>query len=133
MGEFPAATSSDTDEEDFLDIFARVQLGERLVAYLTEEEAGRVGVSCHFTLDCLCERRLFDYADFGTGRVSILFSPFTRLVNIPFPVRNDTLRCGLPARLARSDGATQPAKRQTDAAAAHWACTRQRFNFTDHA
>ena len=66
MCELPTATSSDTDEEElhqnifnaFLDIFTSMQLGYRLEAYLTEEEAGRIGLSRHLALDCLCESLL---------------------------------------------------------------------------
>ena len=41
-----------------LDIFWSFQLGDRLEAYLTEEEAARVGLSCHSALGCLCESLL---------------------------------------------------------------------------
>ena len=39
----------------FLDIVTSFQLGDRPEAYLTEEEPGRVGLWCHFALDCLCD------------------------------------------------------------------------------
>ena len=63
MCKFPAATSSDTDEEEFhqhifnvfLHIVTSYRLCERLEEYLTGEEIGRVGLSCHFALDCLCD------------------------------------------------------------------------------
>ena len=57
MCEFPAATSSDTDEEEFHRILfltfswtmsRTLQLGDRLEACLTEEEMGRAALCCHF-------------------------------------------------------------------------------------
>ena len=61
MCEFPAATSSDTNEEEFrqnifnVDIVTSYRLSERLDEYLTGEDIARVGLSCHFAMDCLCE------------------------------------------------------------------------------
>ena len=61
MCEFLAATSSDTDEEEFhqnifnVDIVTIYRPSERLDEYLTGKEIGRVGLSCHFAMDCLRE------------------------------------------------------------------------------
>ena len=61
MCEFPAATSSDTYEEEFhqnifnVDIVTSYRVSERLDKYMTAEEIGRVGLSCHFALDRFCE------------------------------------------------------------------------------
>ena len=60
--------------------------GDRLEAHLTEEETGRVGLSCHFALDCMCESLLPISALFRNRTCEHpLFSPFTRLVNVRFP------------------------------------------------
>ena len=58
MCEFP---SSDTDEEEFhqnifnVDIVTSYRPSERLEEYLAGEEIGRVGLSCHFAMNSLCE------------------------------------------------------------------------------
>ena len=81
MCELPVEPSSDTGEEELLhqDIF-KVFLD--VEEYLTGEEIERVGLCCHFSLDCLCEN-VFCF---------VWPSPFTRLVNMRFPARNDPLR-----------------------------------------
>ena len=48
-------TTSTCSSACFFFVVAAVR-GDRLEAYLTEEETGRVGLSRHFALDCLCER-----------------------------------------------------------------------------
>ena len=95
MCEFPAATSSDTDEEEFhhnifnVDVVTSYRPSERLEEYLAGEEIGRVGRSCHFATDCLCEN------------LSELVwpSPFTRLVNMRFPARMTLCAQGSLAQL----------------------------------
>ena len=60
MCEFHARTLSESDEEElhrnipnvFLVLVIRFHIGAALVASLTEEETGQVGMSCHFALDC---------------------------------------------------------------------------------
>ena len=63
MCQFHAETPSESDEEEphrnlqnvFLFLITSFQTGAVLEACLTEEEEGRVGQSCHFALDCLCD------------------------------------------------------------------------------
>ena len=38
-----------------LDIVTKIQLGARIDVRLTQDELGRVGLSCHYALDCLCD------------------------------------------------------------------------------
>ena len=56
---------------------------------LREDEEGRVGLSCHLALDCLCDH---------WNMFQAFSHPFTRLVNKRFPARHDPLRRGRPAR-----------------------------------
>ena len=61
MCELHAETPSEFDEEElhpniqhvFLVLVTSFQTGAALEACLTEEELGRAGLYCHFTLDCL--------------------------------------------------------------------------------
>ena len=60
--ELPAESVSDSEDEEAPNIFnalpcvfTNFHLGGRPEAMLTEEELGRVGLCCHFALDCLCE------------------------------------------------------------------------------
>ena len=39
----------------YLRIVTSYHIGNTLELCLTEEELGRVGLSCHFTVDCLCD------------------------------------------------------------------------------
>ena len=39
----------------FLAIVTNFQTGAMLEVCLTEEELGRVGLCCHFALDCFCD------------------------------------------------------------------------------
>ena len=60
---FFAESLSDTDEDishqnmsnAFLHIVTSYHIGTTLELCLTEEELGRVGLSCHFAVDCLCD------------------------------------------------------------------------------
>ena len=65
MCELLAESLSDTDEDisqqnmfnTFLNIVTIYQSGARLEAFLTESELARIGLGCHFDLDCLCDPR----------------------------------------------------------------------------
>ena len=58
-----AESLSDTDEDTLhqnlsnavLHIVTSYHIGNTLEFCLTEEELGRVGLSCHFAVDCLCD------------------------------------------------------------------------------
>ena len=53
-------SASDDDEEDhntwnvFLDLVTSLDLGARIQLSLADEKMGRVGLSCHCAMDCLC-------------------------------------------------------------------------------
>ena len=75
----------------FLDIFASFQLGDRLEAYLTEEELERVGLWCHFALDCLlpslehaCSGLNSQLCSWTHEHSGVVSPPFTRLVKQAF-------------------------------------------------
>ena len=63
MCELLAESLSDTDEEvsrqntfnALLKIVTSYHIGTTLELCLTEEELGRVGLSCHLSVDCLCD------------------------------------------------------------------------------
>ena len=63
MCELLEESLSDTDEEishqnmsnAFLHIVTSYHIGTTLELCLTEEELERVGLSCHFAVDCLCD------------------------------------------------------------------------------
>ena len=63
MCELPAEPLSDSDEDishqnmsnAFLNIVTSYHIGNTLELCLTEEELGRVGMTCHFAVDCLCD------------------------------------------------------------------------------
>ena len=65
MCEFSVETLSDSDgSEDLayqntynavLDAVSNYHNGELLEACLTDRELGRLSLTCHFTLDCLCD------------------------------------------------------------------------------
>ena len=39
----------------FLVVVTSFQMGAMLEVHLTDAELGRVGLCCHFALDCLCD------------------------------------------------------------------------------
>ena len=63
MCELLTESLSDTDEDishqnmsnAFLHIVTSYHIGTTLELCVTEEELGRVGLSCHFAVDCLCD------------------------------------------------------------------------------
>ena len=63
MCELLAESLSDTDEEvshqnlsnAFLHTVTSYHIGDTLESCLTEEELGRLGLSCHIAVDCLCD------------------------------------------------------------------------------
>ena len=65
MCEFPAAVLSDSEESEdlaaqntsnnLLDAVSNFHYGERLGECLSDIELGRLGLTCHFALDCLCD------------------------------------------------------------------------------
>ena len=54
-------SASDDDEEDqiswnvLLDLISSFDFGTRIQLSLADEELGRVGQTCHYAMDCLCE------------------------------------------------------------------------------
>ena len=108
MFEVHAETPSESDEEElhrniqnvFLVLVTSFQIGAVLEACLTEEELGRVKLSCHFTLDCLCECLfLFLLAFLSLGWSTRVFLPKITL-------------CAGNCLLGLLSGQPQPAKRQ---------------------
>ena len=63
MCELFAESLSDTDEDishqnlsnALLRIVTSFYIGNTLESYMTEEELGRLSLSCHFAVDCLCD------------------------------------------------------------------------------
>ena len=53
-------SASDADEEDhntwnvLLDLITNFYFRARIQSSLADEELGRVGLSCHYAMDCLC-------------------------------------------------------------------------------
>ena len=73
MCELPSESLSDSDEATshlnlsnaLLLIITSYHVGNTLEACLTEVELGRLSLSCHFSVDCLCDnwRALFELPD----------------------------------------------------------------------